>query len=164
MDAVMLLRRAQEAGLRVRTNGSNIVVRGPKKAYPVVELLAAHKANVLAFLRSTGDGWSAEDWQAYFDERAGIAEFDGGLSREDAEALAFNTCITEWLNRNPASSPAGYCAGCGELETESTAVLPFGTEPGTHAWLHSECWQAWYAKRRNQAVAALRRMGIDLTC
>ena len=33
-------------------------------------------------------GWSDEDWQAAFDERAGSAEFDGGLSRTEAEELA----------------------------------------------------------------------------
>jgi hypothetical protein len=33
-------------------------------------------------------GWSAEDWQARLDERAGIAEFDGGLPHAQAEALA----------------------------------------------------------------------------
>jgi hypothetical protein len=33
-------------------------------------------------------GWSAEDWQACLDERAGIAEFDGGLPQAQAEELA----------------------------------------------------------------------------
>ena len=28
--------------------------------------------------------WDAEDWRAFFDERAGIAKHDGGLSRDDA--------------------------------------------------------------------------------
>ena len=29
-----------------------------------------------------------EDWQAHFDERAGIREFDGGFPRAEAERLA----------------------------------------------------------------------------
>lgn len=33
-------------------------------------------------------GCSAEDWQACLDERAGIAEFDGGLPHAQAEAMA----------------------------------------------------------------------------
>jgi hypothetical protein len=33
------------------------------------------------------DGWSVDD-QVDFVERAAIAEFDGGLSRDEAEALA----------------------------------------------------------------------------
>lgn len=32
--------------------------------------------------------WGAEDWQALFDERAGVLEFDGGHSRADAERMA----------------------------------------------------------------------------
>ncbi len=34
------------------------------------------------------DPWTGEDWQAAFDERAGIMEFDGGLPRAKAEANA----------------------------------------------------------------------------
>ena len=48
MDAVALLRRAQEVGLRVEPIGDKLLVRGPKRAEAVVELLAAHKAEVLA--------------------------------------------------------------------------------------------------------------------
>jgi len=32
-------------------------------------------------------GWSADDWQTWLDERAAIAEFEGGLSHAHAEAL-----------------------------------------------------------------------------
>jgi hypothetical protein len=35
----------------------------------------------------------SEEWQAYFDERAGIREFDGELTRSDAEALALQDTI-----------------------------------------------------------------------
>lgn len=40
--------------------------------------------------------WDAEDWLAFYEERAAIAEFDGGLSRADAEALAYKACVQEW--------------------------------------------------------------------
>ncbi len=43
----------------------------------------------------------AEDWRALFDERAGIAEHNGGLARADAERRAFECCVMEWLWRNP---------------------------------------------------------------
>jgi len=32
--------------------------------------------------------WSIEEWREAFEERAGIMEFEGGLSREEAEAAA----------------------------------------------------------------------------
>ncbi len=59
--------------------------------------------------------WDAEDWRAYFDERAGIAGHDGGLSRVDAKQRAFECCVMEWLWRNPppASGPE-RCAHCSE--------------------------------------------------
>jgi hypothetical protein len=34
-------------------------------------------------------GWEEEDWQAAFDERAAILEFDENMPRRDAEALAW---------------------------------------------------------------------------
>ena len=50
MEAVALLRRAQEVGLRVESMGETLLVRGPKRAEAVVKLLAEHKAEVLAAL------------------------------------------------------------------------------------------------------------------
>jgi hypothetical protein len=55
MDALALLRRAQEAGLRVEPAGDKLMVRGPKQAEPVVKLLAEHKAEVLAALANTAN-------------------------------------------------------------------------------------------------------------
>jgi len=37
-------------------------------------LLSRHKSGIVALLRPGRDGWSAEDWQVFFDERAGIAD------------------------------------------------------------------------------------------
>ena len=106
--------------------------------------------------------WGAEDWQARFDERAGFLEHDDGLSRAEAEVQAFECCIVEWLNRNPSFSLARRCAWCGKPETPSAVVVPFGTELGTHAWLHAGCWPAWHQRRRGDAVLALRGMGITM--
>jgi hypothetical protein len=104
--------------------------------------------------------WSDEDWRAFFDERAGIAEFDGGLPREQAEVRAFTCCVAEWLNRNPVRSSPGSCLRCGKAELDHDPLLPFGTERTGHAWLHSRCWEAWFAARQVEAVAALEAMRI----
>jgi len=103
--------------------------------------------------------WHAEDWRARFDERAGFLEHDGGWSRLEAEVQAFEQCIVEWLNANPSFSPAGRCAWCGKAETPSAMVLPFGTGEH-HAWLRADCWPCWHQTRRDEAVLALRGMGI----
>jgi hypothetical protein len=96
----------------------------------------------------------------YFEERAAVAEFDGGLPRADAEAQAFECCVVEWLNRNPTPSATGRCLCCGQPETYGAIVVPYGTQPGTHAWLHTECWPAWQEFRRSKAQEALARVGI----
>ncbi len=108
-----------------------------------------------------GEHADTQDWQAYFDERAGIAEHDGGLSRTDAERQAFECCVVEWLWRNPppASGPE-RCAHCGEPLGEDG--LPFLTGAGGHVWLHSGCHGDWTAQRRAEAVAALEGFGIQV--
>jgi hypothetical protein len=120
----------------------------------------ACKAGVLALLRSSRDGWTAEDWRAFFDERAGIAEFDETLSRLRAEEHAFACCIAEWLNRNPISSLPGRCLACGRPHHAHDPLLPYGTETTGHAWLHSRCWPSWYEGRKADGVVVLAAMGL----
>jgi hypothetical protein len=54
----------------------------------VLDLLSRHKAGIVALLRPANDGWSNVNWLTVRDGRAGIAEFDGKLSRDQAEACA----------------------------------------------------------------------------
>ncbi|MFZ5690216.1 MAG: hypothetical protein ACOY5F_03070 [Pseudomonadota bacterium] len=162
MSAVQALKAARNAGVRIGVDGDALTLdadAAPDAA--VLDLLSRHKAGVLALLRTGNDGWSGEDWRAFFDERAAIAAFDGGLPRDQAEARAFARCVTEWLNRNPARSSFGRCLGCGGSDHVHDKLLPFGTEPAGHAWLHSRCWPAWHAARKAEAVAALAAMGIE---
>ena len=80
------------------------------------------------------DRAAAEDWQAYFEERAGIAEHDGGLLRADADAQAFECCVMEWLWQHPppASGPE-RCAHCGQpIGEPGRDGLPFLTGDGGH--------------------------------
>jgi hypothetical protein len=51
MDRLALLRRAQDAGLRLQAAGTVLKITGPKEAEPLVRLLAEHKAQVLEALR-----------------------------------------------------------------------------------------------------------------
>ena len=114
----------------------------------------------VALLRTGHDSWSGEDWWAFFDKRAGIAEFDGGLPRLEAEARAFTCCVAEGLNRNPVRSPPDCCLRCGEAEQGHDPLLPLGTESTGHAWLHSRCWSGWHAARQAEATDALEAMEI----
>jgi hypothetical protein len=106
------------------------------------------------------NSWAAKDWLRYFDEHAWIAEFDHGLPPPAAEARALECCVVEWLNQNFERSPPGHCLACRGADSAHDPLLPYGSEPTGHAWLHSRCWPAWHARRKAEAVAALKAMGI----
>ena len=151
MSAAEALKAARAAGIELALDGDDLALSAasaPPAA--VLDALSRHKAEIVALLRPGG-----ADWQVYFDERAGIAEFDGGLPRAEAVARAFECCVVEWLNRNPDCSPPGRCLGCGGREDTTDKLLPYGTEQTGHAWLHSLCWAAWHARRKAEAVAVL---------
>lgn len=162
MSAANALRAARDAGIGLHVDGVDLVLEasGPPPA-AVLDLLTRYKTDLMALLRPDDGSWSVEDWQEHFDERAGIAEFDGGLPRREAEAVAFECCIVEWLNRNFECSPPGRCLACGGGDSAHDALLPHGVEPTGHAWLHSRCWPAWHAGRKADAVTALTAMGIE---
>ena len=162
MSAVEALKTARAACVELAVDG-DALARKAASAPPaaVLDALSRHKAEIMVLLRPAEDGWSAEDWQVFFEERAGIVEFDGGLPRAEAEAQAFACCVVEWLNRNPERSPAGRCLGCGDREHAHDPLLPYGVEPAGHVWLHSRCWPTWYAARQAKAVSTLTAMGIS---
>lgn len=159
MSAFQALKAARAAGVEIGIDGDALTldaVAAPSAS--VLELLSRHKAGVIALLRIGSDGWSGEDWLALFDERAAIAEFDGGLARHIAEHRAFACCVEEWLDRNPAPSPSDRCLSCGCGEHDHDKLLPF--EPSGHSLLHSRCREACHASRKAEAVVALTTLGI----
>ena len=105
------------------------------------------------------DHWDAADWQDFYDQRAGILEYDGGLPRPEAEVQAFEATVVEWMNRHKARSEPGLCHACGENGVREV-LLPYGTAQSGHAWLHGRCWRGWYGARKAEAVAALKALGI----
>ena len=86
MSAAEALQAASDAGVGLRVDGVHLVLEAPAPPpAAVLDLLSRHKADVIAVLRPLEDSWSAKDWLAFHDERAGIAEFDGGHLRERAQ-------------------------------------------------------------------------------
>jgi hypothetical protein len=161
MSAVQALGAARAFGIHLELDGDNLLLeaaRPPPDA--ILDALSRHKPDVVRILRSANDGCSPDYWHVLFHERAAFTELAGGVARADAEARAFDCCVVEWLNRNPAPSVAGRCAWCGQSESYGAIIVPYGTEPGGHAWLHAECWPAWYELRRSNARRALVQMGI----
>jgi len=97
MDAVGLLNEAAAAGLRLRLDGDLLKVSGSKAAAGIVERIRAAKAEVVAALRSGSSfdqlhAGADEQGRYALDERAAIYEYDGCLSRIEAERQA----AAEW--------------------------------------------------------------------
>ena len=113
-----------------------------------------HVGQVVPSPERDGD-WGAEDWRAYYDERAAISEHDSGIDRPDAEAIALNATITEYLNRNPDPSAPGACSYCGRAEDGGCSIVPFLAGDNASTWLHQTCWPQWQQDRVDKARQSL---------
>ena len=79
MDGLTLLRQAHDVGLRLEAAGDKLVIRGPKRAEPVVKLIAAHKALVLAALADTAHEAELMAPSPWFQRLISPAEGEPGL-------------------------------------------------------------------------------------
>ncbi len=61
-DCMSLLDEARAAGLALELNGDQLVVRGPRRARPIVERLKASSATVASLLRSEKSGAPIAVW------------------------------------------------------------------------------------------------------
>jgi len=88
MTAAATVRTAIASGVRVKLDGDRLVLSAAQRPNnQLVEEIRSQKPKIVDYLRDLSC-WGEDDWQALFDERAGIIEFDGARSRADAEALA----------------------------------------------------------------------------
>jgi hypothetical protein len=77
-----LLAACAQAGVTLKWDKGGIKACGEERAVLVLlPLLKVHKFALLSIYE--------ESMQGYYDERAAIAEYDGGLTRSEAEAQAF---------------------------------------------------------------------------
>jgi hypothetical protein len=153
---VALIDELSQLGVTLSRTGNQIVIDGPEAVLTdaLVEKLRTFKSEILQSL----EDWGFADWQAFYDERVGIAEFDGQVSRLEAEGRAYESCVVEWLNRHHETSALGQCARCGQVGRSDHVVVNFGTD--NHTWLHPECWPAWHEARRAEAIVMLSGMEI----
>ena len=80
--AIDLLLRLERDGFKLRSNGDTLFVEPGHRLTPADgQAIRDHKMDILAYLAEYG-------------ERAAIAEYDGHLSRPDAEALAVAQILT----------------------------------------------------------------------
>jgi len=153
--AVPLLDELKGAGFALVVEGDKLIVAPANRLTDATRsAIRAHKSALLAALE-------AEQLRHDYDERAGIAEHDGGLCRPDAEKMAFETALIGWLNNPAHAAPMpveGHCAACADpLGDDAVPVLRPG---GGHSWLDGRCTLAWLKRRRVEAAAALEAVGI----
>jgi hypothetical protein len=160
--AAVIIERVRAAGGEIALASDGIKLRVPASLRDqVVAEIKEHKATIRFTLKAeTGDPWDPDDYRTFYDQIAGMLEFDHGLAQLKAKAFAFECCVTEWLNRNFQQSPPGRCVHCGGGERRLDPLLPLGTESAGHPWLHSGCREAWNDNRRAKAFAALAEVGI----
>jgi len=90
VSATEALQQARAVGLSLQVDGDDLVLlASAPPPQSIISLLVQCKAGVLALLRPGDCGWAAEDWRAFFDERAAIAEFEAGLPRDQARRARF---------------------------------------------------------------------------
>jgi len=170
MDALALLHRARDAGLRVELIGDKLLVRGPKRAEAVVKLLAEHKAEVLAALAPGAsvskcnrqseevDAAEARRWRDRFAIRIGDW-FRGDRDWEAAKRLAWGDLENEWHYQHGKRWPTWQCAGCDAPIGGSQALnLPDGNR------VHFEpidCLIRFGERWRGDASAALIALGLE---
>jgi len=143
--ARQLLNDLAVIGATLEPAGDRLILRAGPTAIPaaLVNRVREAKADLIAMLRGPKRVQHANESP------------DRNFPHQTSEAR-----VVEWLNEYPAPSPPGRCAWCGTTESPGAVVLPFGTELGTHTWLHAECWPAWHQARRADAIAALNATAI----
>jgi hypothetical protein len=106
--------------------------------------------------------WNADDWQVFYTERAGVAEYDGGMPRHKAEQQAYEACVVRWLNTNsPGNTSDTFCPHCQKPNgAPGNSCTPVLSGNGGHVWLHHACLDPWRAHRRQEAMTVLAGLGI----
>src|SRR5436309_8154299 len=111
-SAGTLIRELSRPGVSMNRDGDRLVLDGPEAAITaaLVERVRAFKGEILRTLKT----WDRQDWRTFFDERAGIVEYEAGISRRQAEDAAFADCVHRWLAMHPpANDSLESCAYCG---------------------------------------------------
>jgi hypothetical protein len=170
MNAIALIAEARAAGLSLNI-GDGGRLKWTSAHPPPGDLLARLHENkgvliqALEAIGHRGDrghrvGDAERDrWRYLFEERAGIREFDGGLSRAEAEREALGDLVSMWRSENPlpASGPSA-CFHCGGQKPDIAVLAAAG-----HTWLHVECLGLMNESRQREAERAARALlGLPL--
>jgi hypothetical protein len=107
----------------------------------------------------TGLPLDAPRWRRLLEDKTIVVQRVRNLSQAEAERVALQIVLVEFLNATHSATDPTCCAWCGRPETPDATLLPIGGGD-RHAWLHSDCWTPWCEWRRTEAIADLAAMGI----
>ena len=100
----------------------------------------------------------AEDWRAFFTERSAVLEHDGGLSREKADRLAYESCVSAMTWVMTSDYPDDRCSACGSHLGASRGLVL-----ADHAVVcNSACHRNHMCQQRERAERQLVDMGITV--
>jgi hypothetical protein len=160
-----LLQKLRRCDITVEMQGTQLIIDGPAANLTdsVVAQVQAFKEELLRLLDPADSpcSWDVESWQAYFDERAGVREYDGRHERSEAERLALEDTIAHWLQFNLPleSAPSHVCIHCNRAGQPGNPLVAAPARGG-HAWVHDWCWTSWSNVLQREAYEALWRMGL----
>jgi hypothetical protein len=100
--------------------------------------------------------WTAEEWRAYYLERAAIREFDGLLPRAEADRRAWRETANRWWHEHGSRSAPSLCCGCGKPVSLADAI-PLPHEQHVH---DADCMAAFGRRWLREAAEALAKFGI----
>jgi hypothetical protein len=150
MDALTLIDQARKAGLAISSSDGKLIVRGPKKAEPVVRLLAARKQEVLSAL-AQATGWRARHREAL--EHWGLFH-----SAAEAAGLAWGEIQVRWHRRHGRLASEWQCVGCSEPIGGLPALdLPDGNRVHFDKF---DCLLSFGERWRAEATAGLEALGL----
>jgi hypothetical protein len=100
--------------------------------------------------------WTAEDWRVYYLERAAIREYDGGLTRAEADRRAWRETANRWWHEHGSRSAPNICCGCGKPVSGADAI-PLPHDQRVH---NADCMSQFGRRWLNEAAEALAKFGI----
>ncbi len=155
LDGKTLLKQAKDADLAVCLRGDRLVIRGPRRAAPMVQRLLANKAAILHVLVPAKLDSIA--WRALHAER--LRYWRCHHPDDEARRIAWGDLECRWHQRYGDRAPDGLCAGCRQPLGHSK-VLALGDGNVVH-FDHLQCLLDFGQRWRDAATAALQRTGLQ---
>ena len=108
VSPLQVLRAARHKGIEVLLEQGNLrLVARLEPDQRIIDALIAHKPAIIALLTPDASGWTNEDYEMFYEERAAILEYEHGVPRPEAESRAREQTDAERTLRLASCPPNG---------------------------------------------------------